>query len=386
MKRLPFWPSAAEQWVNCQGAARVNFLAQKLPRMENPYAGEGTDAHVYQEALLTAPSADATEVSDKMKALVRKQFPNVPDESVALLEDIADEVYYWKTLGGYELIVERKFPITLAGTKQNPKIDILLINESSAIIIDLKWGSGQAVHVVENKQLLLYALAVAEYYPGRVYQVGIYQPRGIGDGLEKWIVTKDRLIDARIEFERAARAAQEKEVTYTPGRHCMWCAGRRFGLCPELQRLAIDVACEAADLNVTKAPKGSPYKWDLDIAEHADSPWWVLDAGDQINGLIKGVGERADYELRAGRSVPGWQLGEKEGKSTWLNPEEVPDVLSEILGGSETEYTRIKKTPITITDARRLAKKKGRDIEELTHKPKSFVRVRATGPAVEPVE
>ncbi|MEJ2023463.1 MAG: hypothetical protein P8Y00_00295, partial [Deltaproteobacteria bacterium] len=85
--------------------------SQKLVGPTPQYTIDGTTAHSYLEALLNAPSERAEEVSDKMKALVAPKFPTIPDEEKKLLDMVADDVWFTKVFGGYELKTEQKVGI-----------------------------------------------------------------------------------------------------------------------------------------------------------------------------------------------------------------------------------------------------------------------------------
>lgn len=374
--RLPLYPSAAKQWINCSGSPRVQFLSRRLKELDSIYAAEGKYAHAYLEALLTAPSAWATEVSDQMKRLVRSRFPEISDEERKLIEAIGDEIYFLKMIGNYELVVEKKFPIKLAGSIQNPKIDILLIRPDHAMVIDFKWGAGEKVRVYKNEQLMLYGLAVSAYYPGTTIEIGIYQPRGIGSGsLDKWTPTKEDWLDFAIKANAAAERSYEPDVCYTPGDHCKWCPGQRMGLCPTLLSTAIDLSIEALDREIIKAPKGSQYKWALDC-NATESPWWVLSYESNIIKLLSAVGERADALLRMGIDVPGWRLDSGEGKARWNDKDRVSAELAAKLGGTQEDYeTPLPPRPMGITDAKKIAKKKGVSIDALFSKPTVFKRI-----------
>ena len=374
--RLPLYPSAADQWLVCPGAPRVNYLGQLLPEPPKPYADEGSRAHEYLEALLTAPSNNASEISDKMKKLCRSRFPKMIPADCDLIEAVADQVWFHKKLGGYELIVEKKFPLDLAGNSLNAKIDILLVNATALFIIDFKWGAGVAVSAYKNKQLTLYALAASVEYPKRRVFVGIHQPRGVGKGYATWEIPQSDMMRAMIEYTAAAAKAYEPIVEYVSGPHCRWCAGLT-GLCPKQLSNVIDATVHAMD--GPRPPK------------QPTMPWWILDCAEELRALIKGVSDRADFELKSGRPVPGWSLIAKDGKSKWIDPEEVHLELQNIFGGPEEDFYKTKTAPITITEARKLVstKKQRETLQGLIEKPPRIVRVKSsetTGPLVPSIE
>ena len=391
---LHFPPSGSSQWLNCPMAAWLLTLtderrppetrlrySQKLVGPTPQYTIDGTTAHSYLETLLNAPSEDAEDISDKMKAFAGSKFPSIPDEEKKLLNMVADDVWFTKVFGGYELKTEQKVGISYGGYEtEGGTIDVLLLREDAAYIIDLKWGEGQAVEVRENTQLSCYALGVRQAYPDlKCITFGIYQPRGNGAGLTFWEPDFEYLDD----FEKRAsdEISKSKVVChasdkYDPGKHCFWCPGRRKGLCPELLHHTI----------ITSVSDTDPA---LPISEY---PTWILDRAENIRGLVKGVEDNVDSMLARGVPVPGWRLENVEGNSTWEHAEEVPQGLADALGGEPDDYVRQNPKPITITDARKLAKRKSVSVEHLITNKKKTVRVRSSdsdfeAPAVvEPVE
>jgi len=398
--QLHFSPSGSSQWLNCPMAAWLQTLtderrppetrlrySQKLVGPTPQYTIDGTTAHSYLEALLNAPSSWAEEISDKMREFVSWDFPTIPDEEKKLLNMVADDVWFTKSFGGYELKTEQKVEISYDGYKTDGgTIDVLLLRGDAAYIIDLKWGEGQPVEVRENTQLSCYALGVRQAYPElECITFGIYQPRGNGAGLTFWEPDFGYLDDFE---ERAATAIDEAACSvtangfensskeYNPGKHCFWCPGRRKGLCPELLHHTIMASVSDTDPS-------------LPVSEY---PLWVLDFADNIRGTIKKVEEDVDAMLTRGIRVPGWRLETVEGNSSWEHDEEVARGLADALGGEPGDYIRQNPKPITLTDARKLANRKSVSVEHLiTHKKKT-VRVRSSDddfevPAlVEPVE
>ncbi|MEJ2023462.1 MAG: DUF2800 domain-containing protein, partial [Deltaproteobacteria bacterium] len=259
-------------------------------------------------------------------------------------------------------------------------IDVLLLREDAAYILDLKWGEGQAVEVRENCQLSCYALGVRQAYQElKCITFGIYQPRGNGAGLTFWEPDFGYLDNFEKQASRAIKAACDIELAekkYNPGKHCFWCPGRRKGLCPELLHHTIMASVSDTDPS-------------LPVSEY---PLWVLDFADNIRGTIKKVEENVDAMLTRGVRVPGWRLETVDGNSVWEHAEEVPQGLSDALGGEPDDYVRQNPKPITVTNARKLAKRKSVSVEHLVTRKQKTVRVRSSDddfevPAlVEPVE
>lgn len=370
----PFRPSSADQWFNCAGAPRVNYAGMSIPEPPKPDADEGTAAHKYLESLINSASKNADNVSNAMKQLIRRDDSlNVPEESIDMIETVVDDIFWLKTMGGFDIYAERSFTFEVAGKKHESTVDVLLVNDSMIYIIDLKWGAGVPVSVRYNRQLMSYASAVSNVYPGRSVTVGIYQPRGVGTGFNSWTIPKQDMTDFLVEANAAAERAHARQVQYTPGTHCKWCDGLQKGICPKLQEHALDVIAT-----------------DTDFEHDVSPPWWLLDYEKHVKNIINKIGTLADAHLSMGHPVPGWIWSEKLGNRKWSHPDTVAVKLAGILGGDPKEYENRKPPiPITITDATKIARRKRLSLDSLMLRPTKFVRVRDTGsgtPSVKPIE
>ena len=354
-------PSSAEQWVNCPGSARVNYVASLDPEPSKPYAAEGTAAHAYLECLLTAHTVD--EQASMLRECIEGGLN--PDEA-HLVDAVAADILYTRDVTGSEMFVEHRVAINLGDVKTEGTIDCLLVNDTTVRIIDLKWGQGIPVSPEYNLQLLLYAHGVMQWLNkcsdgGHDVILEIVQPRRDTPGRSTWFVPDGVMLDSIMLFVETARLCYEPETTYNPGDHCRWCAGTR-GYCPRMLSDMIDITAQAM--------AGDP--------KQPDAPWWILDREKEIKKMLTAVNKRADDDLAEGRPVPGWALGTKVGNSRWRCSDDVAWGLHLRLGSPAKDYLRPSK-PISVTDARKQAKAKGIDIEDMIEKPEKIVRVRDIG-------
>lgn len=353
MKRLPLWPSSAAKWLLCSGQPRIAAIANDWPQEEGKYSEEGTLAHEYlQLALESKPRAHI----------------DLPQGQKDLIEGVAQEVLTLKELGDYELLCEETFFLDFeTGRTQVPlmhtmrlKIDIVLVNDTDIVVLDYKHGEGKVVDVMDNPQLLLYLAAVAEAYPGREnLQVGIIQPRGLGEGWSKVDVAQEELNDFLGKVKLATGVAYSPTVEYIKGPHCQFCPGVANPVCPAQLHAAIDTVT-----------------FEEDVEDSQLTSWWLLDHLDGLKKIVKGVDEAANVWLKKGRDIAGWCLESRPGRRRWVQPEEVAPILADLLGGKDEDYQVATYKPITLTEATKLAKKAKVNIDALIEQPTVLKRVR----------
>lgn len=347
MKRLPLWPSSANKWMTCSGQPRIAAIANGFPKDDTVYSGEGKLAHEWLSCRL------------KYKRPVIDDFADLPNDQVKILDETVDQIKLYAEVGGFEIHSEEHFTLDFDTHTMNLYVDIVLVNDDRLIVLDYKHGEGVAVNPQDNPQLMLYLWAATVDYPDRRMEVGIIQPRGQGDEWEQVEVRQEDLDVFADDVWIAVNEAYAEDVRYVKGHHCQFCPGVKNPICPAQLHAAIDAVCEN------------------DEDGDGTTSWWLLDHLDGLKKVVKGVDAAADVWLKQGKRIPGWVLEEKDGRRTWHEPEEVPAMLAELIGGEEGDYKQNKKVPpITITDASKLAKRKGVDISQLIHRPTTMKRVR----------
>lgn len=360
--RLPLWPSHANRWVQCPGQPWVNKVAMRHPRKDSPYAEGGKLAHGILESILSGRAlgecVDEKLLENRSVLEWREWLPE--DEIAAVLESVEQIQEYAKSIDG-EIICEStlnlSFPYAGGEHEMHLRIDILIVNAYSVTVIDYKHGAGMRVYLDDNKQMTLYALAAREKYPNKVISTGILQPRGMGEGLDLTMLD-DKYLDRCFKLFGEAIETSYQGTEYNQGAWCQMCVGNE-GFCPAQLAGAI----ETAAVNDGKIDE--------------NMPWWVLDNLDDLKRFVKGVDEYSYTWLKEGRRIPGWALVSKPGRRKWDQPEEVPAVLAELLGGTEDDYKQKQDPkPITITEASKLAKKRKIDISALVQAPTTLKRER----------
>lgn len=150
-------PSSAERWLHCTPSAR---LESKMPDTGSVYAREGTLAHALAETLLREYTGEITlaEANEEIAELKKSDlfYPGMIDE-VQEYVDFCIEALNARS-GEAFMGVEERLDLSAYAEDSFGTGDCVIVDRDLIHIIDLKFGTGQVVDVVENPQLKLYAL------------------------------------------------------------------------------------------------------------------------------------------------------------------------------------------------------------------------------------
>lgn len=344
----------------CPGS---KVLEKGAPRSSSSYAAEGTAAHEVLEMCLVHGKPASAYLGRIIEA---DGFDiEVTEDMVENLQGVVDRVKAYAGDDGVIFPEQRLYYAEYLGLDREKAWgtgDVTIAKGKTLIIIDLKYGKGQWVDVVENPQLALYGLGAIAAYDGIVedfdeVMLVIDQPR-INPKPSEWTISKQGLLDwAANRATPAVRTAQTAEMTYSktsaewrdtflkPGEdQCKFCKGK--AKCPKL-------LAEVADtIGVSAA---SPEEFDAsDIEckpEDQDAEWLAvfLRKVDLIEDWCKSVRAEADLRLKAGTAVPGWKLVQgKRGNRAWSNENEVADLLAEFAVPVPEMFTSKLKSPAAI--------------------------------------
>jgi hypothetical protein len=349
---LPTRPSSAERWINCAGEPRITAAAAKLKLPDSPVAAQGTRGHAYLEAILNGKG-------DEYKTQIAIDARDEANQR-SCIEEVANDILLLKSIGGYEMKTEQELHIYLAKRKILVHIDVLLISDDEIVVIDYKHGEGHKVETKGNAQLMMYAVTAHRHYPGRRVTIGVYQPRGVGDGLHSYEVPIEELCAWESTFAAAIMRAYHPEPFYKIGPWCQFCEGRK-GFCPAHIEATVELALQ--DKNA--------------VYDVTAFPTWILEIGDAVTAFVSKVKATAFEIIRAGDEIPGWEILTVNGSSKWISADETPINLQKIFGGQVKDYQRVNVTPVTITEAKKLLKgadeSKKKEFDKLVFRPKREV-------------
>ena len=241
-------PSAAHRWMRCPGSVRLSAGITEVP---SAFAAEGTAAHRLAEVCLRGGfdagrfEGHVVDTADKTSAAIRRGykgnghtvFPITGEmiEAVQLYLDVARE--YMAEADEFEI----EHRLNLSGFVEDVfgtgDVTAYIAKKRRIIIIDLKYGKGVAVEVVENEQEMTYGLGVAERHHNRGVddiELVIVQPRAPHrDGpVRRWIAPVDKLYEHAMAMQQAALAVADPKAPLIPGSWCQFC--KAAAICPAI--------------------------------------------------------------------------------------------------------------------------------------------------------
>ena len=298
-------PSSAVRWMTCPGSVA---LCEGLTDAGSSFAAEGTAAHYMAEKILAGTPTDI---------LVGMRADNGVVMAADMLQDVLKYTNYVQDVvastGGTLLIEERLSIGELTGEADAyGTSDVVILAGSELIIVDLKFGMGEAVMADNNPQLQIYALAALNEYSlahdFQTVRMVIHQPRL--NSVSEWVQSVDDLLLFGESVKVAAAATQDPQATLNPTtKGCRWCKAK--ATCPALLAEVTDTF-EAVDPD--------------DVA--TDDLSMAMSKVDLIEGWCKAVRAEVERRLLDGRSVDGFKLVQgRRGSRAWTNAEEAEALL-----------------------------------------------------------
>ncbi len=350
----------------CPGS---KVLEKGAPRSSTSYAAEGTAAHEVLEMCLVNDKPASAYLGRIIQA--DGYDIEVDEEMVEHIQGVVDRVKEYAGDDGVIFPEQRLYYGNYIDVERENAWgtgDVTIAKGNRLIIIDLKYGKGQWVDVVENPQLMLYGLGAVEAYDLLIdtfdeVQLVIDQPR-INPKPSEWTLSKDELIVwGKTKGASAVRAAKMAELTYKandaawrdtflkPGEEqCKFCKGK--AKCPKLREEVADT------IGVSAASPDEFDSSDIECKpEDQDAEWLAvfLRKVDMIEDWCRSVRAEADLRLKAGTVIPGWKLVQgKRGNRAWVAGKE--DWIVDALSGSVEDdelYTRKLKGPAAIEKLRK---------------------------------
>lgn len=318
--------SSADRWMKCPGSPKLCLSAP--PMADSVHAREGTAAHALAEMCLTK--------NEIMVGAHPKDHIGETIQGFEVTEEMAEAVgLYVDTVRADQkatkstLIVEKKFDLSsvfrgMWGTNDA----INYARWGKLIVYDYKHGQGQEVEVVDNPQLLYYALgAYIEYGDAQEFsevELVIVQPRADHrDGpVRRWAIPVTYLTAFSDTLRKAAEATMKPDAPLKTGPHCRWCPA--LPICPEAARKVQETAL--ADFSEPTVKLPDPAYMTVDQIKK------VLDFAGFVDDWIKSVEAYAESQVKAGFPIPGYKLVRKRSIRKWINEEEAAKVLKSKYG------------------------------------------------------
>lgn len=291
--------SGSRTWLHCAASPRIS---DGIPSTTSPYAEEGTRAHELAAELLATgrpdPESGAVgEYVDYVRGLHRPGTITLIEQRVDYSEWVAD---------GY-------------GTADA----ILLHDDGSCDVVDLKYGMGVPVDANGNSQLRIYGLGVLQEHMWThgidTIRLHIHQPRLEAVSVDE--LTSRALLEWGEWVKERAAATLDQYAPATPGaKQCRWC--RASGIC---RARAIDALTVAGSDHLAPADIGA-----------------VLPLLDGVRQWAADIDRQAASALGSGQTVPGYKL--VEGRSTRALTDTAAETLRAAGLGDDEIYRQSYRT------------------------------------------
>lgn len=338
--------SGAKRWMACTPSAR---LETKFPSVDTTYSLEGTRAHEIAEQCLKS-------FLDGKQAKVNYEGEDarIYDEVLPYIERIKELYAECKQRSkSTVLFLETRLDFSEYVPEGFGTGDVILLEDDTLHIIDLKFGKGVRVDAENNPQLRLYGLgaigAFDDLYDFKNVAMHIEQPRL--DHSSEEVLTKDELLAWGETVKPIAKEAFNGTGEFKAGEHCKFC--KASGCCKALADFSLEVINKGAlDPQLVNVVELGGILEKIPIVEH-----W-----------IKAVKEHSIQQALAGEYIPGWKLVEGRSLRKYTNDAEVINALHE--AGYEDAIIFEKKLYGITAMEKNLGKKKfGEVLGELVFKP-----------------
>lgn len=322
----PKGPSAAERWLVCPGSIKAT---EGMADTTSVYAAEGTFAHWISElARINKKNADAFIGQTD------------PDGQFTCDKEMAGHVQYFlnyvEQFECEEELIEAKVSYDAWVDGGFGTLDAALLNDGTAVVIDLKYGKGIQIHAEDNPQLKLYALGLFQehgmLYDFKTFKLCICQPRL--DWIDEWEISAEELLTWANEIvEPAADLADTDDAPFKAGAHCQWCKIKgtcqtRYemvtdALVDELQEITNPNEMGESELGEAMSLVPEIVKWCVDVTESVTS---LVAQGKAIVG-----GDGLPFKMVEGRSNRAWRDAKEAEKAMKAHKIKVADMYTKKL-------------------------------------------------------
>jgi len=334
VSHAPLMPSASAQWVKCAGSVT---LQAGIPEEDSQASMEGTAAHWVCEQVLRSfikPDAGILTSND----LIGKQAPNgvVIDEEMwdaakIYVDDILEVCTRHGNMQGLRIEERVNMPEIHDDCWGTPDCGLYVPSANTLYVWDFKYGHG-GVSAFENWQMICYTIGLLKKivkegdHPLQDYGINVVirvvQPRcydGKGS-IREWLVPAVNLRGHLTILNQAASSAISVNAICVTGPQCKHCTGAHK--CKALRDSTanvIDHSGDAIPAGMTEVALG----YELDKLNAAAALIEI-----RKNALVVD----AEYRIRNGSAVPGWNMVQGYGHNKWTDPSTAPAVIKMMTG------------------------------------------------------
>jgi len=348
-------PEAHSKWsasgfkkiMLCPGS---KVLEVNRPDRSSIYAAEGTAAHELLEMVLTkdVPAAGYLGRIITVEEADATYEIEVDDDMVGYIQGVADRVKAYLGDDGVLFVEQRLCYADYIGVDRDAGWgtgDVVIAKGDTIIVIDLKYGRGQWVDVVENPQLSLYGLGALDKFNGLAgdfanIKLVIDQPR-ISEKPSEWDTTVEALeawgrstARSAVNTVKSAEMLHAKELNtwnetfLRPGEdQCRFCKAK--ATCPALRADVSQAVFGSEPASPEEFAEAVPLSVG-DAGPSADIGWIAacLNKVDLIEDWCKAIRAEADHRLLNGHAVPGYKVvAGKRGARQWVDKAKAEEAL-----------------------------------------------------------
>lgn len=351
----PIGASAMYRWMACPGSVKLGEGLPELPTSK--YAAEGTVAHTLGEQfisrVLSSSIAEATEeLEDEIgRSYVEDDWEiEVTDgmvEAVKVFTQCVIDIVEYFPLAWHPdyVMVERSFHMPHIHEDAYGKCDVAIYAPMHSLtILDYKHGKGHIVEVVDNLQLLFYALGAYHalrkngYVDVPLIRAIVVQPRGVHlhGPVREWTFPLERLLAFEKTLVDAIGRVYGANPEFAAGDHCKWCKAR--AVCPALRGHLSEktaLAFDRFDSGSISCPKPNSLK--------PEQLATMLENADLLQEFLKGVRATATGYAAKGVQIPGYKMVRTHGNRRWKSEKDVQKAFC--LEFDEQMYNKKLKSP-----------------------------------------
>jgi hypothetical protein len=396
-------PSSADRWMTCPGSME---LSRGCENKSSSYADEGTAAHhLAAECLKSGSDAVAfvgvhvlllqdTVAGDHFEAfevrgekyehkIAYKELTRIlVDEDMAgYVQTYLDYVRDVVASTGGVLLVEVAVPLTHLTREEGAygTSDAVVIADDEIVIIDLKYGKGNEVSAVDNRQMRIYASGILYEYSLALsferVRMAISQPR-VSRAPSEWECSIAELKAFEAEVTAAALAAIAIGLGAAPATYrasdsaCKFCLAK--AQCPELDRVVQEAMGADFDNLLTSVPPETG-RYDNELLSKKMA---VIDLVESWCTAVRAAVER---ELLQGHEVDGYKLVQgRKGARQWSSEDEAEALLKRLKLKRDEMYSFKLISPTT---AEKVLKEKPKQWEKV----QELITQKDGGPSVAPI-
>lgn len=213
-----FAASAAERWFNCPGSVE---LSEGMPDKSSPWSIEGTLAHEVLEAMFLRELG----LEYNAAILVGADFTMVRHA-----RRLIDFVLKRAKANNAEVLVETRIYLDFIHPEMFGTFDAGIVDSFGTLdVFDYKYGAGHAVQVMNNLQMIFYALGLAHRHHWNFKRIRMWidQPRVRGyDGPVFWELRTMALKPWVDIFRKKVERVISQPEEYNEGSWCHFCKAK----------------------------------------------------------------------------------------------------------------------------------------------------------------